>query len=203
MHTNQLIMLGCGGHGKVVFDALSLSDLSMSLLLCDDNPDLKGKEFAGLFIQSSEELFGNYAGHVHIALGNNKTRQSLYERLASTCLLFTVTHPKALISKSAQVQPGSFIAAGAILGPESRVGEGCIINHGAVVDHEVHIGAYSHIAPNSTLGGAVTIGKGVLVGAGAVILPGISVGDGAIIAAGAVVTKPVSAHALVKGIPAV
>lgn len=203
MHTEQLKIIGCGGHSKVVIDALTLNTHSFQLSLCDANKDLIGKELAGLLIEDQQESLTDYSGLVHIAIGSNQARKNIMAALNPQIALFTVIHPAAVLSSSAQIESGSFIAARAVIGPEAQVGRNCIINHGAVVDHEVRIGACSHIAPNSTLGGRVHIGRGVLVGSGAVILPGIHVGDGAIIAAGAVVIRNVTEHTLVKGVPAV
>lgn len=203
MHTNQLKIVGCGGHSKVVIDALLLCDHSFQISLCDSNKELLGKEIHGLLIDSEMESLADFIGFVHIAIGNNQARQKVYELASLKSRLFTIIHPSALISKYMQVEEGAFIAAGAILGPESFIGKGSIINHGAVVDHEVKVGAWSHIAPNSTLGGNVKVGNNVLVGSGAVVLPGVTVGDGAIIAAGAVVIKDVKENTIVRGVPAV
>lgn len=203
MHTNQLKIIGCSGHGKVVIDALLLCNYDMQISLCDDNRALLGAVIAGLLIDSTTDSLSNFTGFLHVAIGDNRVRQSILKRLSTETNLFTVIHPSAVISKTASIGRGSFIAAQAILGPETHIGEGSIINHSAVVDHEVTVGAYSHIAPHSTLGGNVTVGQRVLIGAGAVVLPGISVGDGAVIAAGAVVIKDVKENTLVKGVPAV
>lgn len=203
MHTKHLKIIGCGGQARVVIDALSIQDHLLKISLCDSNPDLLGKELAGIMIDSTMDSLKEFSGYVHIAVGNNQIRQKIVAMLNANSSLYTVIHPAAVIAQSAKVHAGSFIAAKALLGPDAVVGEGCIINHGAVVDHEVHVGACSHIAPNSTLGGNVMIGKRVLVGAGAVILPGIRIGDDAIVAAGAVVTKNVKENTTVKGVPAV
>ena len=48
----------------------------------------------------------------------------------------------------------------------------------------------------------ITIGNGVWIGANATLLAGVTIGDGAVVAAGAVVTKDVSPHTLVGGVPA-
>lgn len=203
MHTNQLKIIGCGGHGKVVIEALSLCHHSFQISLCDNNKELLGKELYGFLIDSTIESLIHFKGLAHVAIGNNQIRQEVYKLLNRETTLLTIIHPAALISKYASIEPGTFIAAKALLAPESYISEGCIINHGAIIDHEVRIGAGTHIAPNCTLGGNVTIGKEVLVGSGATILPGLVIGDRAIIAAGAVVISDVKANTIVKGVPAV
>jgi sugar O-acyltransferase (sialic acid O-acetyltransferase NeuD family) len=202
MHT-KLKIIGCGGHSKVVIDALSLGRCAFEITLCDSNKELLGREFCGHLIDSTMDNLDQYIGFIHIAIGNNQVRQNISTLINAEASLFSIIHPAAVIAKSACIEPGSFVAAQAILGPDCFVGQGSIINHGAVVDHDVKIGSCSHIAPNSTLGGNVTIGSGVLIGAGAVILPGLSIGDGAVIGAGSVVVRDIKQHSIVKGVPAV
>ncbi|HAT1894504.1 acetyltransferase [Legionella pneumophila] len=202
MHT-KLKIIGCGGHCKVVIDALSLTQHSLQVSLCDSNKSLLGQDVCGVLVDSTMDSLSDYIGYVHVSIGNNQVRKNVADLMNSKANLFTITHPAAIIATSASVGVGSFIAAQAILGPDCEVGEGCIINHSAIVDHEVIVGSYSHIAPNSTLGGRVKVGERVLVGAGAVVLPGVIIGDGATIGAGSVVVKDVKKNTVVKGVPAV
>ncbi len=200
----KLKIIGCGGHAKVVIDALSCNQANYDITLCDDNPLLLGKEFRELLVDSTLKDLSSFTDLIHVAIGDNQIRENILTLSKQNNLnSLTITHKAAVISKSAQLKDGSFIAARAILGPDCLIGAGCIINHGAVVDHDVQIGNYAHIAPNSTLGGGVIIGDGVLIGAGAVVLPKVIIGNKAIIGAGAVVVGNVESGAVVKGIPAV
>jgi len=203
MNIEQLKIIGCGGHCKVVLDVLSLLNTKLSISLYDSNPELSGKKVNGISINCLPELLTSFSGPIHIAIGSNKIREKLANLFNSDTSFFTIIHPAAILSRSANIGSGTLITAGSILGPECVIGKGCIINHGAIVDHEVKVGDFSHIAPNSTLGGNVTVGRGVLIGAGAVILPGINIGDEAIVGAGAVVIKDVKSKSIVMGVPAV
>lgn len=202
MKNNNLKIIGCGGHCKVVLDALMQAPHQYKLSLCDSNAALLGKKINEFIIDSTFDSLSDFNGFVHIAIGNNKIREQIVNLLHKDAELLTIIHPAAIISPSANIKSGSLITAGAILGPESEVGKACIINHAAVIDHEVKIGDYCHIAPNSTLGGNVKVGNQVLIGAGAVVLPNLTIGDGAIIGAGSVVTKSVKVNSIVMGIPA-
>jgi sugar O-acyltransferase (sialic acid O-acetyltransferase NeuD family) len=198
----KLKLIGCGGHCKVVLDALFLEHSDYDISLCDDNESLHGKEICGCIIDSTIDSLAEFDGFVHITIGNNAARERIVNALHPDAKLLTIKHPKACISASANINPGSFIAAMSILAPDCSVGTSSIINHGAIIDHEVIVGDYTHIAPNVTLGGQVQVGKRVLIGAGAIILPGIKIGDGAIVGAGAVVTKDVKNSTTVMGVPA-
>lgn len=200
---DPIVLFGAGGHAKVVFDALraSVHDLS-GLLVVDEDPGLRGQDFLGLPIAPGAACAGLGKFRFHVAIGRNDVRRAVSERLAGRGgAALSVVHPGALVSPLARHEPGTFLAAGCILAPDSSVARGVIVNHGAIVDHDCTVGAYSHIAPNVTLGGKVSIGAGVLVGAGAVVLPGVSIGDGAVVGAGAVVTRDVAAYETVAGVP--
>lgn len=204
MHTeNSIFLFGAGGHAKVVFEALQTSANEFAgLNVIDDNPDLVGKEFLGIVVQSSDacKLLDHFI--FHVAIGCNEVRRIVFERLRGCGgVPLTVVHQYAQLSPNSRVGKGSFLAANCIVASGSSLGEGVIVNHAAVVDHDCQVGAYSHIAPNVTLGGNVRVGAGVLVGAAAVLLPGVTVGDGCTIGAGAVVIADVPAAATVVGVP--
>lgn len=197
----ELFLFGAGGHGKVVLDALYAS--GRSAVVFDADPDKAGKTFLKNVIQSLPAGYSGMPEYGHVAIGDSRVRRKMAaEFCVAGARLVSVLHPQAVVSASAEVGEGCFIAASAVVGPEAILSDGTIVNHGAVVDHDSQIGAYCHIAPNATLGGQVVLGDEVLVGSGAVILPGIRVGDGAQIGSGAVVTRDVEAGQIMVGIPA-
>ena len=197
------LLFGAGGHAKVVFDSIESSvGEPAQVTVVDDNPTLVGQDFFGTRVQRGDVCEQFDAFRFHVAIGCNGVRRSVFERLqACGGVPLTVVHPWAHVSQHARVGEGSFLAAGCIVAPMSRLAEGVIVNHAAVVDHDCIIGAFTHIAPNVTIGGNVRIGDNVLVGAGAVILPGVSIGDGCTIGAGAVVIADVMTDKTVVGVP--
>lgn len=203
MSTEHLVLIGAGGHARVVFDALQAAGSWPSVEIRDDRAT-SDQRFEGLPVLAPA-IPSAFARPclAHVAVGRNTTRQMLAEKVMSLQVrLAIVMHPRATVSKRSQIGPGVFIAANAAVGPGAKLGDGVIVNHNAVVDHDCDVGAWTHIAPGAILGGAVIVGVGVLVGAGAVVLPGIRIGSGASIGAGAVVTRPVAANAVVMGVPA-
>ena len=186
---------GAGGHGKVVLDAMQTAGL-----ICDGFVD-DGEHavWCNLTVLKWQNLPKN--ANLHLAIGNNKTRENIAKQLIEFNF-FNVIHAHASVAKTAQIQPSCFVAAQAVLGPDSRLGQYVIVNHGAVIDHDCEVGDFCHIAPNASLGGGVKVGKNVLVGAGAVILPNIKIADNVVIGAGAVVTRDVLTQATLVGIPA-
>jgi len=204
MRTESFLIVGAGGHAKVVIDTLRcMHGADFLLQLADDDVNLTGLFSMGMPIVTPITKALQPGGRFHVAIGNNKVRS----RTAEVCLQAKMTyhsilHPQAIVAISAEVEAGCFVAAGAILAPESSLSTGCIVNHGAVVDHDCHLGAFCHVAPNATLGGGVAVGHGVLIGSGANILPGVSIGEECIIGAGAVVLHDLQAGGVYVGVPA-
>lgn len=200
--STEILLIGAGGHAKVVIEALQISEPDTMVVLVDENMAKAGQKILGkwpiVFLDDWSKLPTQY----HVAIGNNHIREkcSLDARKNGKELL-TIMHPDAFVSPSTAISAGCFIAAKAVVAAESKLGEGCIINHGAIVDHDCCIGSYSHIGPNVTIGGGVFVGEGCLIGAGATILPLVKIGDHSIIGSGSVITKDVPSNQTIVGVP--
>lgn len=198
---SQLVILGAGGHGRVVADAALAQGAFARVWATDrDAQRCQGELLPGVRIVPLPEAT-RLPCALHVAIGAGAAR----EREAAAFQghpLTTVIHPRAAVSPHAQVGAGSFVAAQAVVAPGARLGTAVIVNHGAVVDHDVQVGDFTHIAPLAALGGGARIGRHVLVGAGACVLPGVSVCDGATLGAGAVVPEPITEPGVYAGVPA-
>ncbi len=198
---NDLLIVGAGGHGKVVADAALCSQLWRWVLATDCNVErCTGELLAGVPLCTADDAQLAHA-KVHVAIGNNTARQRELLRFGLVRAV-SVVHPKASVSAYAVVGVGCFIASHSVLSASSQLGLGVIVNHGAIVDHDVQIDDFSHIAPNVSLGGAVRIGKRVLLGSGSVVLPGLSVADDVVVGAGAVVQRSILEPGIYVGVPA-
>lgn len=201
---NKVILVGAGGHAKVVLDALLANGIPAAQILIFDRTD-ELKSLLNLEVQSikNDEALLDLEGLFHIAMGDLEKRIRIYHMLKKAGKIFaSIIHPAAHVSPFSYIGTGSFIAAGSIIAANAKIGESCIINHNAVVDHEVKIDELSHIAPGTILGGKVCIGKACLIGSGASILPDIEIGDRVIVGSGAVVTQNITSGSKVMGIPA-
>lgn len=205
MPSDRLIVVGAGGHATVVIDAILAAGGHHPSLLClvDDDPATHGRLVLDHRVQGSVDSVIRSGDLFHIAIGDNASRQMIYERLHSRgAQCRSIVHPRSTISTHSVLADGVFVGANAVVAPKASLARAVIVNHGAVVDHDCVVGAFSHVAPNASLAGGVSIGARVLVGSGAVVLPGIAVGQDALIGAGAVVTRNVNARDVVSGCPA-
>lgn len=199
--SNGIFILGAGGHGKVVIATLLEAGQAVAAVL-DDNPATWGTRLLGIpVIGHSSQLAKTPDAPAVIAIGNNAVRRRLAEYFQGTRWI-TAIHPRAYVHSSVKLGAGTVVFAGAIIQPDSSVGNHVIINTGATVDHDCHVADFAHIAPGTHIAGGVKIGEDTLCGIGSSILPGISVGARCRIGAGAVVIRDVHENTTVVGVPA-
>jgi acetyltransferase EpsM len=172
----------------------------------DDSPRLSGARVLGIPVLGTlDERLATDARECDlvIAVGSNKSRQSLAARASSlgACYL-TAVHPSAQIGSDVLVGNGGVIAANAVVNPGSRLGEHVIVNTAATVDHDCEIGDFAHISPGVHLAGNVAVGAGAHIGIGASVIPGVRIGEWAVVGAGAAVIRDVPAGMTVVGTPA-
>lgn len=200
---SAVLLIGAGGHAKVVADIFRCCDVSVSGLL-DDDAKRWNTTYFGLPVLGAPESFADHGAQgLILAIGSNAIRRQLAARLLPAQDWWqSAIHPRAIVAASARVGQGSVIGAGAVINADSIVGDHAIINTGASVDHDCQIGNFAHLAPGVHLAGNVKIGEGAFLGIGSVVTPGVQIGDWAIVGAGSVVLRDVPARSMVYGVPA-
>jgi len=204
------MVLGGGGHAKVVVDSLAARDVAERIAVVDADPNRVGTTVLGYPVIGDDDALADARnqgfGCFIVGLGardDNTLRADLFGRGRSAGLEpFTVIHPSAAVSAHARIGAGTFIAAAAAVNPGADVGDNVIVNTAAVVEHDCRIGDHALIGPSATVLGAASVGALALIGAGAVVLPGISIGEAAVVGAGAVVLEDIADGARVAGVPA-
>ncbi len=207
--TRQHVILGSGGHAKVLLDALRT--LNLPVTACTDtNPQRVGDTLLGIPIQSEADLETMFPPESTLlvngvgGVGDMSPRRSVYNRFRAMGYDFaTIVHPHASVADDAALGQGVQVLAGAVVVTGARIDENTIINTRASVDHDCAIGAHCHIAPGVTLSGGVSVGNASLVGTGASVIQGISLGSQCIVGAGAAVIRNVPDGATAVGVPAV
>lgn len=203
----DVLIVGAGGHGKVVLDILRESGKHTPVGFIDADATLAGTSIGGLSVfgpaNQLPKLRAKKIGGAIIAIGDNHARLSYAKMLAEQGFdLVSAIHPAASVSRSAILGRNLVIAANAVLCAEAKVGDSTIINTAAVIDHECEIGVAAHICPTAALAGRVRVGQGAFVGIGAKVIPCVTIGNHAIVGAGAVVISDVPDQSTVVGIPA-
>jgi len=203
-----VIVLGAGGHAKVVIDALRCAGYKV-LGLTDANPTRHGASVLGVPVLGGDEAVQRYGvADVQLAngigsTGNSDLRRAVFEKFVGLGYHFAaLLHPSAVVANDVLLGEGAQIMAGVVLQPGCRIGRNVIVNTRAAIDHDCDIGDHAHVSPGATLCGNVTIGASAHIGAGSTVIQTVTVGANALVAAGAVVVRDVLPAAVVVGIPA-
>lgn len=200
---SEVVIVGAGGHGKVVADALASRGLGIRGFV---DPSISvGTRVGGYTVLGDDSwLADNPSALVCLGVGATKD-VSLRERIFGSLTdrnVIGCTHATAIIGTATKIHATAQVLAGCIINHSAFVGANTVLYTGSIIEHDCVIGEHSYLSPRVTLCGGVKIGARVFIGAGATVLPSVSIGDGATIAAGAVVTEDVDANRTVMGVPA-
>lgn len=194
----RLIIIGAGGHGKVIADN-ALKNGYTDICFVDDHAvdDCMGFPVVGKTAIVPELDDGNT--DFIIGIGNNETRKRIAEQydVNWTALI----HPSAQIGTDVSIGKGTVVMARAIINAGARIGSHCIINTGAIVEHDNRIADFVHISPGAALAGSVCIGEGTHIGIGSAVSNNVEICDQCIIGAGAVVVKDIGSRGTYAGVP--
>jgi UDP-perosamine 4-acetyltransferase len=200
-------LLGGGGHGRVVLDALLAASADVAGVL--DPAITPGSSIFGVVVAGGDELLGEVdASRIAIAngVGANPSvvaRARLFDELSGRGFTFTIVrHPSVVCALGCTLGEGAQLMAGVVLQTGVSIGANAVVNTRASVDHDTVIGRHAFVSPGAVLCGDVTVGDSAFVGAGAIVLPGRRIGAGAIVGAGSIVTRDVADGAVVRGNPA-
>jgi UDP-N-acetylbacillosamine N-acetyltransferase len=136
----NLLLLGAGGHGGVVYETAEAMDIFDKIAFLDDNSELAiGK------CEDYRQYINDFT-YAFPAIGNNELRMKWIIRLTKAGFKLPVLiHPTAFISPSTKVYNGCIVEAKAVVNTNTVIENGCIIGIGAMVDHDCHINEGVHI----------------------------------------------------------
>lgn len=200
----SVVIVGAGGHGREVLQALRDAGGECVGFLDDHEPDpdlLKRIDAAWLgptselqHMSDVQYLVGIGAGRVRKVVDEKATRWGVQPA--------TLIHPWASVGPDVEVGPGCVVFAFATVTTNIRLGRHAHVGRGVAVGHDSTLGDYVSVYPNAAISGNVTLGDGATVGTTACVRQGQAVGAGSMVGAGAVVVSDVPAGATVVGVPA-
>lgn len=197
MYKNTLVILGAGGHSRVVIDVARACGW-IDFLVFDDDPNV----VCDGSIQDLLDKIHCYS-NFFVAIGSNEVRSRYFTILESFSVeIVTLVHPSSIIMNDVSISKGTLISPGVILNSNVSIGSGSIVNTGSIIEHDSHIGNFVHVSPGAVIAGSCYISDYVWVCTGVSVINNINVGANAIIGAGAVVIHDVFPNDLVVGVPA-
>lgn len=201
---NQLLVIGAGGHARVVIDVARAAGYHPVAAL---DPASVGSTCNGVDViggdDLAEQMFSQGLRNAVVAVGDNALRSKIGNRLRDIGFaLPPVVHPSAILSSSARIGDGTVIMPLAVVNAAATIGAMVIVNTSAVIEHDCDIGDGAHIAPGCLLGGTVSVGAQTLIGIGSVVRPEARIGDHAVVGAGSTVIGNIERNLVATGSPA-
>ena len=204
----SIICWGASGHAKVVAQTLRrIGRWRLEGFIDDRSPERRGEAFCGAQVLGGREALAAARARgieeMLLAFGDNAARLGLWRDLEPQGWRFPVLlDPTAVVADDAEIGPGSYVAAGAIVQPGVRIGAQVIVNSGAIVEHDSRIADGVHIAPGACLAGHVEVGGGSWIGAGSVVRDRLRIGAGVVVGIGSLVLRDMPDGVVAYGHPA-
>lgn len=195
----EVVIIGAGGHGKVIADIIKKSGDRLIGFLDDcctaekilDYPVL-GK-IKDCLKYRDKEFF--------IAIGNNAVRKKISEQY-NMLKYYTAIHPSSVIAMDVEIGEGSCVMAGTVINTSAKIGKHCIINSGSVVEHDNKLADFVHLSPGAILCGTVSVGEGTHIGGGVTVKNNTNITGDTVIGVGAAVVKDIDISGVYCGVPA-
>jgi len=171
----DLLIIGAGGHGRVVAEAAEQCEGWDAIAFLDDRIDVD--VVLGHSIVGKMDEYAKFVGvykHAIACIGDNEKRLDLIGKLLNVGYnVPVIIHPRASVSKYCNIGQGSVILAGAVINTDASIGKGCIINIGSCIDHDCIISDGVHICSGAVARSACRIGGLSYIGARALVKPGV------------------------------
>ena len=207
---SSLLILGSGGHAKVVAETAIASGVASSVAFLDDRCTGLGDSLSvlgwpvigPLALALQADTRPQFDAAV-VAIGHAVTRLCWIEKLQSAGYTLPVLmHPTAWVSSSAQIGPASVVFAQATVQAQASIGKGAILNTSCNVDHDAQLSDAVHICPGARLAGEVKVGARSWIGIGASVIQQVCIGSDVTVGAGAAVVRDLPNGVTAVGVPA-
>ena len=200
----DLIIIGAGGHARIVASILSAKNEYNILEFVDTYKKYEDEKINGVPVVQVNSII-NYLkekdiDNIFLAIGDNKKRKKLYKEVKNRYNFINCIHPNAEIEKNSIIGKGVFIGSGVVIGAEVKISDNVIINNGVVISHETKIGANSHLGPGVNIAGRVNVGSDTFIGIGSSVIDNLNIGNNVVIGAGSVVINNIKDNIRPRGI---
>ncbi len=195
----EVIIIGAGGHGKVIADIIEKRGDRVFGFLDDGSGQ---KEVFGYSVLGKTLDCNKFKDkEFFIAIGNNLVRKKIASENADL-MYYTAIHPNAVISRGVEIGVGTCIMAGCVINADTKIGKHSIINSGSVVEHDNVLADFVHLSPGAVLCGTVSVGECTHIGAGVTVKNNITVAAKCVIGVGAAVVSDIDYEGVYVGVPA-
>lgn len=158
MEKKNLLILGAGQYGRVVWETAEAMGCFEKIGFLDDNsPIAIGK------LMEYEKFYQEYVC-AFVAIGNPQLRKKWLEKLERVGYeLPTLIHPRAYVSPAAVLSKGTIVEPMAVVNSEAVVETGGLLCAGCVVNHNAHVMAVCQIDCNAVVASNAVVPEGTTV----------------------------------------
>jgi len=198
----RLLIIGAGGHGKVVADVASKINMYSDIAFLDDDTTIEAVGRYQCEGTVDKLKMESKQTEVFVAIGNAITRRKVMNFVEEEGFpIPTLIHPCAVLGEEVTVEYGTVVMAGAVINSGAKIGKGVIVNTSSSVDHDCAIDDFVHVAVGAHVAGTVHVGENSWIGAGAVLSNNITLTSDVVIGAGGVVIKDILKPGTYVGVP--
>lgn len=168
----QLVIIGAGGHAKVIADAVCKADEYELLGFVDANLPKETLVFKTYRVIETQSLIQNLVQpntYFVFGIGNNTIRQKLAQDFQKDLQFASILHPSSIVSDEVTIGKGVVVLANTVINAGSKVGDFSIIDSGVIVDHECQIGDFCHLNVGTLVGSNTEVITGVKTDLGEII----------------------------------
>jgi sugar O-acyltransferase (sialic acid O-acetyltransferase NeuD family) len=141
--------------------------------------------------------------YFHCAIGSNEHRLHIARQLTgSGFMAATLVDPSAVVSLSARLGAGCYVAPQVFIGPRAIIGSFVLINTGASLGHDACLGDATQVCPGGRVSGHARMEEGAFLGSNAVVTPNILVGAWSTVGACSLAYSDIPSGTTALGIPA-
>jgi acetyltransferase EpsM len=181
---NNLLIIGGKSTALEIFDVIDTkykNEFNDVVFVIGDNEKMQ-ESYNYIKDSDLEDYVTKHQCSYIISFANHKLRVKFVNLLNSYGIFpVNIIHPTAIISKSADIGLGNYIAAGSIISYKAKISNHCMINFNSTVGHDSLINDHCIINPGARISGNVNIGHRVLIGTNSIIFQGKSIGDDCLI----------------------
>jgi acetyltransferase EpsM len=159
----KIVIIGAGGHGKVVCDAIIAQNKYEIIGFVDTSIEIGTIVTRDLKIIELQNTISNLKGiaeYFIVAVGNNTIREKITLETIPYFKSATIIHPSAIIGFNVTIGEGTVVLANSVINASSFIGKNTIINTGNIIDHDCKIGNNVRLSIGTLVGSNSEIGDG-------------------------------------------
>lgn len=207
--TQKVVILGAGLYAKEVLwvfhDSNRIENRWEVLGFIDDNQAWHNQNICDKPVLGGFDWFsGADVNGIKVICSNvpTRTKLSLVRKAEELKLGFcSIIHPSVQHSLCGSIGKGCYVGAGAVLGPDSILGNHVSVNTNAIVSHDTIIKDYVNLGPGVKLAGNAFIREGADIGIGVSVNKDIRIGKWSVVDSNAAVIKDIPNYSTVVAVP--